>query len=479
MNQIDPRINLMIRNFKLFIYVSAMMVSLTGKLFAADDSAATDQAVAPHSHDRETLEERNGRMAWWRNARFGMFIHWGIYAVPAQGEWYMNNAHVPRDTYAQYATQFNPTNFDAEQWAKIAKAAGIKYLVITSKHHDGFCMFDTKATDYNVVDATPWHKDPLKALSEACRKNGIQFCVYYSIMDWHNPHQAPAYNPTSFVPGDKEAYIQYMKTELGELVTQYHPGVLWFDGQWMNGWTEQDGQEIYRYLRELEPDIIVNDRVKGAGDYGTPEQYIPPTGLPGQDWESCMTINGSWGYNESDHNFKSTEALLRNLIDIASKGGNYLLNVGPDSTGIIPEPEVERLREMGTWMKVNGEAIYGTTASPISSEYGTATMQKDGYGQARPASSEWDWRCTKKVTPDGVTLYLEIFNWPKDGKFLVPGLQNKITNAYLLEHNFYGGHKHLETANSDNGAIISVPAVAPDKIASVVVLKVKGALDIR
>jgi alpha-L-fucosidase len=440
--------------------VKTFLLSLTLVIGIA---AATHSAAA-----NEMPGQNDSRMDWWRDARFGMFIHWGIYSVPAHAEWFMNNGHVPRDQYAKYAAQFDPVKFDADRWARIAAAGGVKYLVITSKHHDGFCMFNTKATDYNVVDDTPWHKDPLKALSEACRRHGIRFCVYYSIMDWHSPDQQaadpdpehPTYNPTSFVPGKKEAYIQYMKTELQELITQYHPAVLWFDGEWMKGWTDQDGRDLYRYLRSLDPELIINNRVKGAGDYETPEQRIPPNGLPGHDWETCMTINNNWGYDADDKNFKSAKTLLHNLIDIASKGGNYLLNVGPDSTGTIPQPEVERLRQMGDWLKINGKAIYGTTASPFEHQL------------------SWG-RCTKRITAKGTTLYLHVFDWPKDGKLVVPGLKNKIRKAYLLQSNAFGWHKHLPVSNQADGVTLSVPATAPDKISSTIVLKIKGALDIQ
>ena len=430
---------------------------LTATLLAQPSAAESSNSEA-----NEQSEQRDARMAWWRDARFGMFVHWGIYAVPAHGEWYMNNGQVPRDTYAEYAGQFDPTNFNAGQWAKIAKAAGVKYVVITSKHHDGFCMFRTKATRYNVVDDTPWHKDPLQALSKACRRQGIKFCVYYSIMDWHSPDQEcakpdpkhPIYNPTSFVPGKKEAYIQYMKTELKELVTQYHPAVLWFDGQWMDGWTDQDGQEIYRYLHALEPGIIVNDRVKGAGDYETPEQYIPPNGLPGHDWETCMTINNNWGYDAGDQNFKPVEVLIRNLIDIASKGGNYLLNVGPTASGIIPQPEVKRLQEMGKWLKVNGEAIYGTAASPFKRQL------------------PWG-RCTQKASGRDTLLYLHVFDWPVDGRLIVPGLRNVVRSARILADG-----RTLKVSADAKGVVVSVPAEPPDGISSTIVLTIEGAPDV-
>lgn len=448
-------------NFKEAVNSS---LAVMGGIFLLSANLPAQPAAGKNtdSYVNNQNEQRTARMAWWRDARFGMFIHWGIYAVPAHAEWYMNNGHVPRETYAKYAKQFNPTHFDADQWVKVAKAAGMKYLVITSKHHDGFCMFNTKATDYNVVNDTPWHKDPLQAISKACRKYGVKFCVYYSIMDWHSPDQEaakpdlehPTYNPTSFIPGKKEAYVQYMETELKELIKQYHPAVLWFDGQWMKGWTDQDGQNLYHYLRVLDPSLIVNNRIKGAGDYETPEQTIPSNGLPGHDWETCMTINGSWGYRADDYNFKSTKTLLQNLIDIASKGGNYLLNVGPTAAGVIPQPEVERLLRIGEWLKINGEAIYGTTASPFKKQLA------------------WG-RCTQKPAGRDTLLYLHVFDWPTDGKLVVPGLKNTIRSARLLSN----GRK-LKVLSDTNGVIVSVPVEAPDHISSTIVLTVRGAPDI-
>lgn len=402
----------------------------------------------------------SSRMLWWRDARFGMFIHWGIYAVPAQGEWHMTTAQIPRADYEKYALNFNPTKFDAGLWVEIAHDAGMKYLVITSKHHDGFCMFRTKANHYNVVDATPLHKDPLKALSEACRRHGIKFAVYYSIMDWHSPYQEaykpdsmhPVYNPTHFKKGEKDTYINYMKTELKELVTQYHPAILWFDGQWMDGWTDGDGKAIYDYLHKLDPKIIVNNRVKGAGDYETPEQEIPANGLPGHGWETCMTINNSWGFNSADSNFKSAKELVCNLIDIASKGGNYLLNVGPTAEGVIPQPEVDRLEAMGRWLKVNGESIYGTTASPF-------TVQL-----------KWG-RCTQKPG----RLFLNVFDWPVDGKLVVHGIYNEPKRTFLLADK---KENSLKVERGGDSLIIDVPSLSPDEISSVVVLDFDGRAEV-
>jgi alpha-L-fucosidase len=418
----------------------------------------------------ETLKQRNARMEWWRDARFGMFIHWGLYSEAAgywngqptsgAGEWIMTDMGIPRAQYETLAPHFDPVKFDADQWAEAAHNAGMKYLVITSKHHEGFCMFKTAATDYNVVDATPWHQDPLAALSKACRRHGIKFCVYYSIMDWHSPDQAPAnpdpnhpaYNPTSFIPGRKEAYIQYMKTELAELITQYHPALIWFDGQWMNGWTDEDGQQLYRYLRTLDPKLIINNRVKGAGDYETPEQYIPPNGLPGHDWETCMTMNDTWGYKRDDHDWKSTQTLIRNVVDIASKGGNYLLNVGPTGEGLIPDASLERLSEIGQWMKVNGVAIYGTGAGPFTRQL------------------PWG-RCTSKTS--GHILYLHVFDWPTDGRLLVP-LSNRIKRASLL----VDPSTPLRTETGKDGTTIFLPSHAPDDISSTVIVKLDGAPEV-
>ncbi len=402
----------------------------------------------------ETKSQRDARMGWWRDARFGMFIHWGIYAVPADGEWYLQSHHVPLGEYAKYAGQFNPVKFDADRWARIAHDAGMKYLVITSKHHDGFCMFKTATTKYNVVDATPWHFDPLAALSDACKRHGVRFCCYYSIMDWHSPDQAPAkadprrpeYNPTSFpTPEKKAAYVAYMKAQLKDLIDQYHPGLLWFDGGWMNGWTGEDGKDLIAYLHGLDPQLIVNDRPGGGGDYGTPEQTIPASGN-GKDWETCMTINGNWGFAAHDHGFKPTRVLLTNLVDIVSKGGNYLLNVGPTPDGVIPQEEVDRLEEIGRWLKTNGDAIYGAKAGPFK--------HHPAWGRATQKSGK---------------LYLEVFDWPANGELAVP-LQNGVKACRLLAD----PSRTFEVSHTGDGAVVHLTGPAPDKLCSVLELEIEG-----
>jgi alpha-L-fucosidase len=431
--------------------------------------AAEDAAKSP-APEKETKKQRDARMAWFRDAKFGMFIHWGVYSVPAGeykdkktfGEWYLEESKMPVSQYEKFRDEFNPVKFDAKKWVALAKEAGMKYLVITSKHHDGFAMFNTKLTDWGIM-STPWKHDPIKDLAAECKKAGITFCLYHSIMDWHHPDYMPrrAWNDTAKGDPNFDRYVDFMKGQLKEVVTQYGPlGILWFDGEWENTWTQDRGKDLYAYVRGLQPNIIVNNRVgknrqgmqglsKGddvVGDYGTPEQEIPAGGLPGVDWESCMTMNDHWGYNKNDQNWKPASAMIRMLIDIASKGGNYLLNVGPTSEGLIPGPSVERLQEMGKWMKVNGESIYGTTAGPF------------------PKAPAWG-----RVTQKPGKLYLHVFDWPKEGKLVVPGIGKKnITAVYLLAD---ADCAPLPVTAKPESIEIEVPAKAPDAVASVVVLE--------
>lgn len=419
-------------------------------------------------------------MQWWRQARFGMFIHWGLYALPAGvwqgkhvpgiGEWIMNNAHIPRQQYAKLASHFDPVNFSASTWVHIAKAAGMKYIVITAMHHDGFCMFPTKATHYNIMDATPWHKDPLAALDKACHRQGLRFCTYYSVENWHSRYQLPkswnhghpAYFPTRFAVGGAAPYLKYMTTQLGELIRHYHPAVIWFDnsvitpwktpsGRQVSGWTQADAQTIWNFVCKNDPSVIINNRLdkwshfKGYGDYHTPEQQIPSQGIS-TPWETCMTINSTWGYVSWNHDWKSSATLIHHLIHCASGGGNFLLNVGPTAQGVIPAPEVIRLRAIGQWLKINGQAIYGSHRSPFNKPlpFGYAT-QKSG------------------------KLFLEVTHWPKNNRILVP-IHNAIVRAYLLAKPAIP----LKTASLKSGAIVHLPATAADMIAPVVVLDIAG-----
>jgi alpha-L-fucosidase len=296
----------------------------------------------------------------------------------------------------------------------------------------------------------------------------VAFGVYYSIMDWHHPAQyvdVPGKDPTAgdaqtkVHPGRKQEYVDYMKAQLREIVTQYDPAVLWFDGEWVDWWTEADGKDLYAYVRGLKPSLVVNNRIgkgrKGmeglsrddqqyAGDFGTPEQQIPSSGLPGVDWETCMTMNDTWGFKSYDENWKSPATLVRQLVDAASKGGNYLLNVGPTAEGLIPGPSVERLAAVGRWIRVNGEAIYGTTASPFKTEL------------------PWG-RATAKTN----TVYLHVFDWPSNGTLTVPPLGRAVARARLLG----AAGAALTVAGGEAGLTITLPAAPPDSVASVVALE--------
>jgi alpha-L-fucosidase len=417
---------------------------------------------------------KDERMEWWRDARFGLFVHWGLYAVPAGtykgkridgiGEWIQHRAQIPVSEYEKFADAFNPIGFDADEWVRLVKKAGMKYIVITSKHHDGFCLWDSAVTEWDIMDATPFKRDILAELAKACKKHKIKLCFYHSIMDWHHPDaQAPFYpnyNDRSRSNPNFGRYVDtYMKPQLAELLEKYGPlGVLWFDGEWIKDWTEPQGKALYAWLREIQPDLIINNRVgkgrKGmeglnksdddyAGDFGTPEQQIPAAGLPGVDWETCMTMNDTWGFKAYDDNWKSSEDLIQKLADIASKGGNFLLNVGPTPEGLIPRVSIQRLEAMGEWMAVNSESIYGTSASPIG-------------------KPEWG-RCTAKDNK----LYLHVFDWPEDGRLEVALPKVNIAKAYLLADR---KKKSLPVVCDGDTVVVSLPDAAPDAINSVIVL---------
>jgi alpha-L-fucosidase len=405
------------------------------------------EPASSNPYANETPAQREARMGWWREARFGMMICWGVYAVPAGvykdkrggAEWIMSVQGIPKAEYEGFAKQFNPVKYDADAWVRIAKEAGMKYIVLITKHHDGFALFDSKASDWNAVKATPYGKDLVKPLAEACRKHGIKLGFYYSqAQDW--------WNKTT----NMDDYLRDVAVpQVRELLTNYGPdmpAILWWDTPYEM--TAKRGEPFLELLK-LKPGILHNNRLvqpEVGGDFSTPEREIPATGLKNRDWETCMTMNDNWGFVSYDQNWKSAESLIRNLIDIASKGGNYLLNVGPTAEGEFPQASIERLQQMGRWLKVNGEAIHGTQANPFE-------------------KLPFDGRCTRKPGK----LFLHVFRRPADGKITLP-LSNKITKAYLVEQP--GSDLKVEDET------ITLPDALPDPIATVVAVEITGKPDV-
>jgi alpha-L-fucosidase len=430
----------------------------------------------------ELSVQRDARMAWWREARFGMFIHWGPSATlggvwngaridtgvgNGLSEWIQYNARISVADYALAAAQFNPVEFDAEAWVRLAREAGQRYIVVTTKHCDGFAMFQSKASPFNIVDHTPFKRDAIQELAAACRRHGVRLGFYYSqAMDWHHPGGA-AYQNT-FIGGDPAAgrwdkaqdgsFDDYLNRiavpQVRELLSHYgQVSVLWWDAP--VGMTP-DRARRFAPLLALQPGIVTNNRLldfnhpnEFSGDTETPEQTIPPTGFKDRDFEVCMTMNDAWGFKLHDQNWKPAADLIRKLVDVASKGGNFLLNVGPDALGRIPQPSVERLQAMGRWTRANAEAIYGTAASPF-------------------AKLPWG-RCTRK----GGVLYLHVFNWPQDGRLVVPGLKSSVRSASLL-----AGGEPLRVESKGNDKLLHLPASAPDPVASVIRVEIDGPLDV-
>lgn len=408
---------------------------------------------------------------WFREAKFGMFIHWGPYSclageyngrqvpVSQNAEWIMKNLTIPVNEYREVARKMNPVKFDAEEWVKLAVETGMKYIVVTAKHHDGFAMYDSKVSDYNIVKWGSFGRDPLKELSETCARHGIKFCFYYSHReDWDHPggygNNWDYDNDWGSDLYNKAAFNKYLeekaKPQLRELLTNYGPvGLVWFD---RGMYTPEQGKEFVRLVHDLQPATLINGRV-GHYDQELPGDYqsmadngMPPGGLR-EYWETPMTLNRTWGFSKFDTLWKSPETVITRLVEIVSRGGNFLLNIGPTGDGEIPEATKRIFSEVGPWVSRNAESIYGTTANP--------------FGEL-----PWGY-CTVK----GNRLYLHVRDWPSDGKIKLQGLKNQANSAYLLKDQ----SERLSFTRNEEQIVIQVPSVAPDKPLSVVVLELNGA----
>lgn len=429
---------------------------------------------------QDTAEKKAERMQWFNEARFGMFIHWGLYSqlavewqdkhVTGGAEWIQKYLEIPSSQYSPLAKTFTGRKFDADAWVKAIANAGIKYICITTKHHDGFCMWPTKLNDDWNISVTPFKRDPLKELAEACKRHNVTFCIYHSILDWHHADWPgrPGFNDYAKGAPDKEKFRNYLYGQLDELFTQYGKiGMIWLDGSWdRQHWTSDDGKQLEDFIRSRQASVVINNRsgylppqpkldIKientysyvFAGDYISPEGEVPSTGLPGIAWETCQTMQlpNNWGYNRIV-GFRLFSDLLHQLVDVTSKGGNMLLNIGPTGEGAITPQALGCLEKFGTWMKVNGEAIHGTTASPF-------------------AFLPFDGRCTRK----GNLIYLHVFKWPDSGRILLPA-ENRVKRAWLLEK----PESVLTSTATSRGIEIRIPKDAPDPLVSVIAVEIEG-----
>ena len=393
----------------------------------------------------------------FQDMKFGLFIHWGIYSELGDGEWVMHNENIPYNSYKRLADFFYPQAYSAREWVQFAKKAGMKYITITSRHHDGFSMFNTKASPYNILDATPWHRDPLMELAEECKKEGIELHIYYSLLDWGRPDYAfgsPIVNGLP-VKGDWDSYIKFMKAQLTELITNY-PGVkgIWFDGYWERTDVNWHLAEIYGLIHKLNPAIIIgnnhHEAVKEGEDFQMFEKDLPggnTTGFSAKSeigalpLETCETVNGSWGFNINDRNYKTVKQIIHYMVNAAGRNANFLLNVGPMPNGKIQPEFADTLTLVGNWMQKNGESIYNTRGNIIP---------------AQP----WG-----VVTYKGKTLYAHILIKPQQGYIFLPGLKEKIANVMLLSN----GNK-VRFKQQPEGVFIYVDNVVPDAMDTIIKL---------
>ena len=421
--------------------------------------------------------QKEQRLRWFREAKYGLFIHWGLYAIPAGqwqgrrtlglGEWIMFRAPVPVREYETLTSQFNPVKYNADEWVKLAKDAGMKYIVITSKHHDGFALFKSAVSGYNVVDATPFKRDILKELADACARQGMRLGFYYSqSQDWHEPNGAG--NTWDFPADDKKDYDQYLRgkaePQVRELLTGYGPvALIWFDTPRMM--TGDRPHRFTRIVRSLQPDTLIDGRLGVEGDYvSTGDNVIPPA-VSTAAWEVPATINHTWGYRQDDTDWKSPGQVAFKLVDIVSKGGNYLLNVGPMADGVIPQASQEILRTVGRWLQVNGDAVYGASPTPFGEELGepSARGAKDVRGDGL-VYQQIQWRVTAKPGK----LYVTFFDEPR-APFALPPIRNAIKRAYRL------ADKAPVDMKMENGrAVLNLERPIFDPMATVIVVEFEG-----
>jgi alpha-L-fucosidase len=401
---------------------------------------------------RSASSTPDARTRWFHEARFGIFIHWGVYAVPAGeyqgkpvgwiGEWIMHSAQIPVADYRAFAKDFTASAYDAQAWADLFNDTGARYVIITAKHHEGFALYDSPTSTWNSVQACPAARDLLAPLASAVRSHGMKFGLYYSqAQDWVHAGGG-YYNREAWDPAQKGDFDTYLRDlalpQTRELIERFSPDILWWDTP-VNMTPER--ARPFAEVLAAHPQIITNDRLGGdyPGDTKTPEQHIPPRGYPGEMFEVCMTMNDTWGFKKNDHAWKSSREIIRMLSDISSKGGNFLLNVGPDPTGRIPEPSVKILRDLGRWMKTNSDAIYATQASPF------------------PRRLPWG-RVTQKTNPDGTTtLFLHVWDWPSDGQLLLPTLQTLPSSARVLTSG-----AAATFASTPDGILLQLPGSALD-----------------
>jgi alpha-L-fucosidase len=453
---------------KRFFAVFAVFAALAS--FMAQPGAQSTRPVPDPAKEK--------RLEWFREAKYGLFIHWGLYAIPAGewngkrslglGEWVMFRSTVPVAEYEKLAARFNPVKFNADEWVKLAKDAGMKYIVITSKHHDGFALFKSAASRYNIVDATPFKRDALKELADACARGGIRLGFYYSqSQDWHEPHGAG--NTWDFGADEKKDYDQYLRgkaePQVRELLTNYGPvALIWFDTPRMM--TGDRAQRFETIVRTLQPNTLIDGRLGKEGDYvSTGDNVIPPN-VQGEAWEVPATINHTWGYRTDDTDWKSAGQITFKLIDIVSKGGNYLLNVGPTAEGVIPQVSQDILRTVGRWLQVNGEAVYGAGATPFGEELGepSARGAKDVRGDAL-MYQQIQWRVTTKPGK----LYFTFFDEPR-APFALPAMKNRPLRAYRL-----ADKAPVEMKTENGRTVLNIERPILDPMATVVVVEIDGA----